>query len=260
MSPLLTFATACLLVANPPILQSSNLQIVVNIPAYRLDVYVGGSLARTMPVAVGMARFPTPRGSYEITSIEWNPWWIPPDSPWAAKEKVTPPGPRNPMGRAKLNFRPLYFLHGTPLERSIGSAASHGCVRLRNVDVIDLAKLVHRFGTPGLTLDAIERMSNEAATTQTVQLDEPVPIDLRYDLVEVRGGRVMAYRDVYRLARRSPSEEVYAALAAAGVDTALIDPARVRALVSRLPASGRAAPVDSLLVSLRQNFRQEQGR
>src|SRR6478672_7224839 len=78
---------------------TSELRLVVNLPAYRLDAYLGDSLVRTIPVAVGKPGFETPRGEFAITSIEWNPWWIPPDRPWARKEKKTPPGPTNPMGR-----------------------------------------------------------------------------------------------------------------------------------------------------------------
>lgn len=59
------------------------MRIATNIPAYRLDVYVDDSLVRSMPVAPGMPGFRTPRGEFAISSVEWNPWWIPPDSPWA---------------------------------------------------------------------------------------------------------------------------------------------------------------------------------
>src|SRR5678815_748250 len=96
------------------------MRLVANIPAYRLEVYIGDSVIRTLGIAPGQPGFRTPRGSFAISSIEWNPWWIPPDSRWAAKEKPTPPGPSNPMGPVKLNFLPLYFLHGTPFEHSIG--------------------------------------------------------------------------------------------------------------------------------------------
>lgn len=223
------------------------MRIIVNLPAYRLDAYVNDSLVRTMPIAPGAARFSTPRGVYAVTSIDWNPWWIPPDSPWAAKEKPTGPGPTNPMGRVKLNFRPLYFLHGTPFTHSIGSAASHGCVRLRNEDAIDLARLVHRYGTPALSAEDIERLATDTVTTRKIELDEPVPIELRYDLVEVRGGRVTVYRDIYGLATRSLRAEVYATLAAHGVDTMAVDSARVRSLIRRVPAAGNSILLDSLM-------------
>ena len=93
------------------------MRVVVNVPAFRVDVYVGDSVVQSMPIAVGMRSFRTPRGEFSITSVECNPWWIPPDRAWARKEKPTPPGPSNPMGRVKINFQPLYFLHSTPWDR-----------------------------------------------------------------------------------------------------------------------------------------------
>ena len=223
------------------------LHLVVNIPAFRVDAYVDDSLVRTLPVAVGMRRFRTPRGHYEVTSIEWNPWWIPPDSPWAAKEKKTPPGPTNPMGRVKINFQPLYYLHGSPSRQSIGSAASHGCIRMLNEDAIALARLVHRFGTPTLTADDLDRLASDTTRTRLVELNVPVPIEVRYDLAELRDRRVIVYRDVYELATRPLRSEVYALLAERGIDTMLVDSARVRGLVRGVPRAGKSIALDSLM-------------
>lgn len=223
------------------------MRIVVNLPAYRVDAYVGDSLVRTMPIAPGMPRFRTPRGRFQVTSIEWNPWWIPPDSPWAAKEKRTPPGPTNPMGRVKINFEPLYFLHGTPARKSIGSAASHGCIRMFNEDAIALARLVYRFGNPSITQDEIDQMSTDTTQTRLVPLEVPVPLEIRYDLVEIRDARLFVYRDVYELGTRPMRSEVYAALAAGGIDTTQVDTLRVRALLRAIPGAGRSIALDSIV-------------
>lgn len=99
-------ATFCLVLLTILPAPTPPLHLVVNIPAYRLDAYVSDSLVRSIGVAPGMPNYPTPRGEFQITSVEWNPWWIPPHSPWAAKEHPTPPGPDNPMRRVKLNFLP----------------------------------------------------------------------------------------------------------------------------------------------------------
>jgi murein L,D-transpeptidase YcbB/YkuD len=221
------------------------LRLTVNIPAFRLDVLSGDSLVRTIPVAVGMPRFRTPRGSFTITSVEWNPWWIPPKSPWAAKEKKTPPGPDNPMGRVKINFADLYFLHGTPLPKTVGSAASHGCLRLKNEDAIDLARLVHRFGN-AMEDDRIGRYVNDTAT-RWVKVDSTIPIDVKYELAEIRDGRVFVYRDVYRLATRPIDEDVLTLLERRGIDLAMVDSARIRDLVRRVGPAGNSAAIDSLM-------------
>jgi murein L,D-transpeptidase YcbB/YkuD len=228
-------------VSTPP------MHIVINIPAYRLDVYDGDSLARTMPIAVGMARYRSPRGSFAITNLEWNPLWIPPNSPWAAKEKPMGPGPANPMGRVKLNFRPLYYVHGTPLSGSIGSAASHGCIRMLNRDALELARIVSLFGLSRFTADSVDQLVADTVTTRTLVLEQTVPVEIRYDLVELRSGRVNVYQDIYGLATRSRRDDVYALLASQGIDTTRIDPERVRALVRGVPRAGSSTLVDSLL-------------
>lgn len=228
-------------------LGQQSLHFVVNIPAYRLDAFMGDSLVRTVALAPGMPRYPSPRGSYTITSVEWNPWWIPPDSPWAARERPTPPGASNPMGRVKLNFRPLYFLHGTPYEHSIGTAASHGCIRMLNCDAVALAQLVLRAGGTNLSDEEIARLAEDTVHTRMIELRTPIPLEIRYDLAEVRDGRLAVYRDIYGLGTGSRIDDAYAALAAAGVDAATIDTVRLRALVRSIKQSGNSIPLDSLV-------------
>jgi murein L,D-transpeptidase YcbB/YkuD len=227
------------------------LRLVANLPAYRLDAFVGDSVVKTIAIAPGMPRYRTPRGTFELTRIEWNPWWIPPKSPWAAKEKITRPGPNNPMGKVKLNFSPLYFVHGSPFEQSIGTAASHGCIRAKNADAIELARLVHQFGSPSLTAGDIDGFAADTATRE-ITLENPVPVELRYDLVEVIGRRVYVYRDIYGLATRSLRDETYAVLAAQSIDTLTLDPSRVRRFVRSVPRAGRSIAIDSLIQRTRQ--------
>jgi len=227
---------------RPP---APTLRIDINIPAFRLDAFVGDSLVRTMPIAVGMPAYKSPRGDFVISSIEWNPWWIPPASPWAAKEKRTPPGPGNPMGRVKLNFRDLYFLHGSPLDASIGSAASHGCIRLHNTDAIALARLVHQYGTPSLSREAIEALATDTATRR-VALEFPVPINLRYDRVEIHDDSLFVYRDVYGLTTRAVTADILERLAAYGIDTSAVDTVRVRRIARNIPRRGSVTAIADL--------------
>lgn len=225
----------------------SQLRVAINIPAYRLDVFIADTLERSMPVAVGMPRFRTPRGQFAITSIEWNPWWIPPDRPWAEHERPTPPGAGNPMGRVKLNFAPLYFLHGTPFEASIGSAASHGCIRLRNADAIQLARLAHRYGTSTMTSVDMERLIADTVHTREVILDSAIPLDIGYRLAELRDGFLSVYRDIYSLATRPLRDDIYALLATYGLDTAFVDATRVTTFIARIRVEGNTVAVDSLM-------------
>lgn len=251
LSPRAPAGSATLLAQAPPVMRATaldpTLALDVNIPAFRLEVYEGGRVTRTYGVAVGMRRYETPRGAFAVTRIEWNPWWIPPASPWAAKERPTPPGPANPMGKVKLYFRPMYFLHGTPFESSIGSAASHGCVRLAERDAVALAKLVHRYGSPELDSISLQRMIDDSTETQIVELRYEVPVTLRYDLVELRGRRLSVYRDVYGLAKRPVRSELFAVLADAGVDTTRVLPRRVAALLASARRRSTSIALDSLL-------------
>jgi len=224
----------------PPVLR-----IDVNLPAFRLDAYIDDSLVRTMRIAPGMPAYKSPRGEFAISSVEWNPWWIPPASPWAKKEKVTPPGPGNPMGRVKLNFSGLYFLHGTPLDASIGTAASHGCIRLHNADAIALARLVHRYGTPRLSDADVDLLAADSVTRR-IAVEVPVPITLRYERVEVRGDSLFIYRDVYGLSTRPVVRDVMELLAMRGIDTVDVDTVRVRMLTRSIARRGNAAALSDL--------------
>src|SRR3954468_12270430 len=122
----------------------SPLSIDINIPENRLRLYEGDSLLKVYRISVGMAGHDTPDGQFTIDHAEWNPWWRPPPGrAWAKDDHITPPGPNNPMGRVKLFFAPLYYIHGSPHVREIGTPASHGCIRMMNPDVIDLARILH---------------------------------------------------------------------------------------------------------------------
>jgi murein L,D-transpeptidase YcbB/YkuD len=221
-----------------------SLWIDVNLPAFRLGVYDGAREVAQYAIAPGAPGYRTPRGRFAISRVEWNPWWLPPDRPWARKERPMPPGPDNPMGSVKLYFRPLYFLHGTPYAGSIGTAASHGCVRMRDADAVALALLVLRHVGIPFDEDSV-RAVLATDRTRTIELPEDVPVRIRYDLVEVRGDSVWAYPDVYHLGAATPAQ-VRAAVARAGHDSESLDDARIRALLARARRAATWVTVDSL--------------
>jgi lipoprotein-anchoring transpeptidase ErfK/SrfK len=105
-------------------------------------------LWRRFGVAVGQSAFPTPRGLFRIIEKQRNPWWFPPDSPWAKGLKPIPPGPGNPLGTRWMGLNVSGVgIHGTPDAASIGYSASHGCIRMRIPDAEWLFNHV-RVGTP----------------------------------------------------------------------------------------------------------------
>ena len=116
-------------------------EIVVDIGELRLYLYRDGKLVKTYRVATG--RRPTPRppaATRIVTKIE-DPTWLPPDSDWAKDAQPIPPGTENPLGTRWMGTSaPGVGIHGVPpsADYSIGSYASHGCIRMHNWDAVDL--------------------------------------------------------------------------------------------------------------------------
>lgn len=104
----------------------------------RLYLFKHLKLARTFTVAVGMAGLETPAGLYSIQDKQTNPVWHVPNSPWAGKlaGKTIPAGPSNPIKARWMGVAASVGIHGTADDGSLGSAASHGCIRMNVKDVI----------------------------------------------------------------------------------------------------------------------------
>lgn len=225
----------------------AGLYLVVNAPANRLDVFRDGEKIRSFPVSIGRRGFETPPGSYKIDHIVWNPWWHPPESAWARTEKPTPPGPDNPMGRAKLFFGNLLYLHGTPYERQLGEPASHGCVRMANRDVMELAQIVQEYAAPSTT-DAIESLKDNPSMSRTIWLKTKVPLSINYDVVEIADGRLQIHPDVYKRTKRSVAEQIADLLAREGFDPTSANPGLLKKLIDKAERRGTsvAMPLDTL--------------
>jgi lipoprotein-anchoring transpeptidase ErfK/SrfK len=105
--------------------------IVIRRGSNRLFLFRGVRPWRTFGVATGQSVYPTPLGRFQI-AVKWkNPWWYPPDSPWAQGLDPVPPGPGNPLGTRWMGLSaPGIGIHGTPDSASIGYSASHGCIRM----------------------------------------------------------------------------------------------------------------------------------
>jgi lipoprotein-anchoring transpeptidase ErfK/SrfK len=118
--------------------------IVVDRAAFSLRLYKGLQLARTYPIAVGRQGLETPAGLYDIQSMQVNPSWHVPNSGWAGDlaGRVIPPGPDDPIKARWMGFNGGAGIHGTDEDGSIGTAASHGCIRMHIPDVVDLYKQV----------------------------------------------------------------------------------------------------------------------
>jgi len=116
--------------------------LVVNRGSFSLSLYKGLKLTKTYGVAIGKIGLETPAGLYHIQNKAMNPAWTMPNSDWVAPQdrgKVVPGGTaENPLKARWLGIFAGAGIHGTDAESSIGTAASHGCVRMRIPDVIEL--------------------------------------------------------------------------------------------------------------------------
>ena len=133
--------------------------IVVNVSTNTLRLYDGFKVLRRYRVATAMRGFVTPDGAWEVVNKVENPAWYNPclgePGCWAADEPdMIPPGPGNPLGTRALYLNaPGIRIHGTPSDYSIGTWASHGCIRMHISESEALYPLVP-IGTPVFIIGA----------------------------------------------------------------------------------------------------------
>jgi|SRR5215207_3365301 len=123
--------------------------ITIERGGFTLRLFRDLKLAKEYTIAVGAQGFDTSAGLYDIQSKQVNPTWYVPDEAWAGDLAGTtvPPGPDNPLQARWMGFNGGAGIHGTSDVGSLGSAASHGCIRMAVPDVIELYDQVD-VGTP----------------------------------------------------------------------------------------------------------------
>ncbi len=131
-------------IKSNPVSQSK--KVIVDLSDRRVYVYRGNQVIASYPTGIGKKGWETPTGSFKVNQKIVNPSWRHPIT-----DKVFPPGPDSPLGRRWIGFwsdgRNYIGFHGTPNYDVVGTAVSHGCLRMRNVDVLMLYKQVS-MGTP----------------------------------------------------------------------------------------------------------------
>lgn len=182
----------------------SDTRVVVNIPAYRMDLFRDGSLVKSYKVGIGYPEFPLPLGLRKAQQIIFNPTWTPPDSPWVAKMKNVTPGETveagdklNPLGPIKIPIGLPSLIHGGKSPSRIGKFASHGCVGLTNAQIKDFAALLAQAANTAEVSGKIDTYLADKEKTQTVKLNQTVPVELRYETIVIEDGKLHIYRDVY---------------------------------------------------------------
>ncbi|MEA5502530.1 L,D-transpeptidase [Halotia wernerae UHCC 0503] len=109
-------------------------QVVVDLSDRRTYVYAGDIVTASYPIAVGKQGWETPTGSFPVRHKQHDPIWRHPIT-----GKVFPAGADSPLGERWIGFwsdgRNEIGFHGTPDIHLLGTAISHGCLRMRNADV-----------------------------------------------------------------------------------------------------------------------------
>lgn len=151
----------------------ANANILINLPAKTMWIDNGDEILE-YPVAVGKINSQSPIGTFSISEIRKNPaWYVPADiqREMAAKgravQTVVKAGPNNPLGTVFVRLgNTSYGFHGTNAPKSIGFSVSHGCIRMNNEHVKEVADMVKR-------------------GDQVRLIYEPVVLDLSSDLPSV---------------------------------------------------------------------------
>ncbi len=126
--------------------------ITIDQSAFKLRLFKHGKVVKTYGVAVGQPKYPTPNGRFAIQSKQVNPVWSVPNSPWAGElggSTVAGGSAANPLKARWMGVSGSVGIHGTGDDYSIGSRASHGCIRMHVGDVVKLFERVP-VGTPVL--------------------------------------------------------------------------------------------------------------
>jgi lipoprotein-anchoring transpeptidase ErfK/SrfK len=225
-------------IAEKPGTVPTDTRIVVNTPAYRLDVFENGSLRKSYLVGIGYPEFPLPTGLRKASEIILNPTWTPPDEPWV-KGKVKPGerieagDPRNPLGPIKIPIGLPSLIHGGKSASKLGTFASHGCVGMTTAQIVDFTPLVARMGDASISEEELAQLTKKKGDTKVVKLGTAIPVELRYETIVVEDGKLHVYRDVYD---RKTNTEAHLASVLTGYGVSLDD----------LTAQEKASALDAL--------------
>ena len=157
----LTFSTQAFAQAVAAPAGKPSRQVIVSIPDRKLALVEDGRTLKLYSVAVGAPASPSPEGEFKVITRIENPTFYKPGT-------VIEPGPDNPLGTRWIGInRKGYGIHGTNMPDSIGQAASHGCIRMRQDDLEEIFMLLR----PG---DAVIIRAERDEELAKVMTPEPV--------------------------------------------------------------------------------------
>lgn len=228
-------------------------EIIVNIPARKMYLFDEGDLVMSFPVAVGTTRHPTPVGMRKMSHWVWNPWWIPPKtSSWAKNSKDTPPGPRNPLGKVKMKLGGAIMMHGTNKEYTVGTVASHGCMRMFNKDAETVAKYLQTRLTDKADEDTFAKYKKFSRRSFSVRPENPIPVNIVYELATIQDGNLNLFKDVYYKVSKK-IEHVEDILMDEGYDLSKMDRSFLNTMIKKAQKEKELSiPVDYLFMSAKK--------
>jgi lipoprotein-anchoring transpeptidase ErfK/SrfK len=226
-------------------------RVVVNIPAYRMDVFDNGQLLKSYKIGIGYPEFPLPTGLRKANTIIFNPTWTPPDEPWV-KGKVRPgktveAGSKlNPLGPIKIPIGLPSLIHGGKSPSRLGTFASHGCIGLTSPQVQDFAMEISKIAGKPLSLEEIRAYEKKKTETEEVKLGQEIPVELRYETIVVENGTLKIYRDVYEHGTNT-EDNLKRVLSEFGVSLESLDHATQKKIlegIEDMAVDARGEPVD----------------
>lgn len=219
-----------------------DIKITINVPAFQMTLWQNGMEVKSYPIGVGMLDYPLAISLRKGTSIEWNPVWIPPSSEWVdasstvkAGEIVLPTDPRNPLGKVKIPLGYGYLLHQAKGPGDMGSLVSHGCVRVLQSDLYDLAEKIVTSLDLDVTFEQISA-AKESKNTLVAPIEPGLPVEITYDTMVIEGGKLHIYPDVYQN-KRNTIAYLSAELESNNVDASNLTEAEMKKMIAA--AKGR---------------------
>jgi len=217
------------------------LKITVNVPAFQMTLWQNGKEVKTYPIGVGLKDYPMYVGFRQASAVIWNPTWIPPDSDWVhvsktvkAGEIILPTDARNPLGKMKIPLGDGYLIHQAKGAGDLGSLVSHGCVRVMQADLYDLADKIILARELAVTKEQIAE-ARQTKKTFTAELEPVIPVEITYDTMVVEAGKLRIYPDVYER-KTNTVANLRAELKSNGVDAADLGDATLEKMLARAVA------------------------
>jgi hypothetical protein len=214
-----------------------DLKITINVPAFQMTLWQRGKEVKTYPIGVGMPDWPIYIGRREASSIEWNPVWIPPSSEWIeasskvkAGEVILPTDPRNPLGKIKIPLGYGYLIHQAKGPGDMGSLVSHGCVRVMQSDLYDIAEKIVSARDLQVTPEQIAS-AKRSKVTLIAPLDPVIPVEITYDTMVIESGRLHIYPDVYSH-RKNTVENLRRELRSSGINDSALSDIQIKKMLS----------------------------